>query len=59
MSDKNFDEYIREREGRKDFRAAFEEYYGRDTKEARTDRIPLEDGCAWVRMGDGSSEGDM
>lgn len=58
MSDKNFDEYIREREQRKDFRAAYEDYYGRDAKETRADRIRLDDGCAWVRMGDGSREGD-
>ena len=59
MSDKNFDEYIREREGRKDYREAFADYYGLDAKETRTDRIPLEDGCSWVRMCDGSAEGDM
>ena len=58
MSDRDFDEYIREREARRDFRAAFEDYYGRDTKETRKDRIALDDGCAWLRINEGDDESE-
>lgn len=57
MRDREFYEYTKERDGRKDFRSALEEYFGTDTKEPRQDRIPLQDGCSWVRMDDGSGEG--
>lgn len=57
MSDREFDEYIKERDGRKNYRAAFEDYYGKESCEDKKDRISLEMGCSWVRLDDGSSEG--
>ena len=56
MKDRNFDEYIRERDANKDYRFAFDKYFGEEVKEERKDRIRLDDGCAWLRINEGSDE---
>ena len=56
MADRDFDEYIRDREARKDYRTAFEDYYGRPVREERKARIRLDDGCAWLRINEVGDE---